>query len=337
MPVVYGGEFGIDLEAVAERAELTPEEVIARHSGADYRVYMLGFLPGFTYLGGLDPKLATPRRQEPRLEAPAGMIAIGGVQTGIQCIAAPSGWNIFGRTPVRTYHPGRDPIFLIEPGDHVTFFPVPASEWDALDRAGEAGEMVAEIDRRMSFLVVDKVGPATSVQDKGRSGAQRYGLTPSGAMDLKSLAIANALVGQTTGARPRSRSARSGLSSGPWGAACASRSQGPTAPPRSAGEPLWVNETALIAEGDGLRRERRAFRRLQLSRRRGRHRGRAGLRQLVGFGEAPGSAAPIRGPFRPATGSRSAPRKSKNASGASSPFRSSKGRSGLCWGRRTTP
>lgn len=145
VPVVYGGEFGIDLEAVAKRAELTPEEVIARHSGADYRVYMLGFLPGFTYLGGLDPKLATPRRQEPRLEAPAGMIAIGGIQTGIQCIAAPSGWNILGRTPVRTYHPGRDPIFLIEPGDHVTFFPVPASEWDALDRASEAGEMVAEI------------------------------------------------------------------------------------------------------------------------------------------------------------------------------------------------
>jgi 5-oxoprolinase (ATP-hydrolysing) subunit B len=145
VPVVYGGAFGIDLEAVATRAELTPEEVIRRHSAADYRVYMLGFLPGFTYLGGLDPKLATPRRQEPRLEAPAGMIAIGGIQTGIQCIAAPSGWNILGRTPVRTYHPGRDPIFLIEPGDHVTFFPVPASEWEALDQAGQAGEMVAEL------------------------------------------------------------------------------------------------------------------------------------------------------------------------------------------------
>ena len=145
VPVVYGGEFGIDLEAVAERAGLTAEEVVARHSGADYRVYMLGFLPGFTYLGGLDPKLATPRRQEPRLEAPAGMIAIGGIQTGIQCIAAPSGWNILGRTPVRTYHPHREPIFLIEPGDHVTFFPLPAREWDALDRAGEAGELVAEM------------------------------------------------------------------------------------------------------------------------------------------------------------------------------------------------
>jgi KipI family sensor histidine kinase inhibitor len=144
VPVVYGGAFGIDLEAVAERAGMTPAEVIARHSAGDYRVYMLGFLPGYTYLGGLDPKLATPRRQDPRLETPSGTVAIGGIQTGIQCITAPSGWNLLGRTPVRTYHPHRDPIFLIEPGDHVSFFPVPESEWDALDRAAEAGDPVAE-------------------------------------------------------------------------------------------------------------------------------------------------------------------------------------------------
>jgi KipI family sensor histidine kinase inhibitor len=144
VPVVYGGAFGIDLEAVAQRAGMTPAEVIARHSGGDYRVYMLGFLPGYTYLGGLDPKLATPRRQDPRLETPSGTVAIGGIQTGIQCITAPSGWNLLGRTPVRTYHPHREPIFLIEPGDHVSFFPVPESEWDALDRAAEAGDPVAE-------------------------------------------------------------------------------------------------------------------------------------------------------------------------------------------------
>jgi KipI family sensor histidine kinase inhibitor len=145
VPVVYGGEFGIDLEAVAARAKLTPQEVIARHSGGDYRVYMLGFLPGYTYLGGLDQRLATPRRQDPRLETPSGTIAIGGVQTGIQCIAAPSGWNLLGRTPVRTYHPHRDPIFLIEPGDYVTFFPVPERDWEALDRAAETGDPVARM------------------------------------------------------------------------------------------------------------------------------------------------------------------------------------------------
>jgi KipI family sensor histidine kinase inhibitor len=145
VPVVYGGEFGIDLEAVAERHAMTPDEVIARHSARDYRVYMLGFLPGYTYLGGLDPKLATPRRQDPRLETPSGTVAIGGVQTGIQCITAPSGWNLLGRTPVRTYHPRREPIFLIEPGDHVSFFQVSPREWAELDRAAEAGEPVAEM------------------------------------------------------------------------------------------------------------------------------------------------------------------------------------------------
>ena len=145
VPVVYGGEFGIDLEAVAERAGLTTDEVVALHSGGDYRVYMLGFLPGYTYLGGLNPRLATPRREDPRLETPAGTVGIGGVQTGIQCILAPSGWNLLGRTPVRTYHPHRDPIFLMEPGDYVTFFPVPAARWEALERAAEAGDPVAEV------------------------------------------------------------------------------------------------------------------------------------------------------------------------------------------------
>jgi len=145
VPVIYGGEFGIDLQAVAERHNMTTQEVIARHSGGNYRVYMLGFLPGYTYLGGLDPALATPRRQDPRLETPAGSVGIGGVQAGIQCIAAPSGWHLLGRTPVRTYHPHRRPIFLIEPGDHVTFLPLPASEWEALDRAAERGEVVAEL------------------------------------------------------------------------------------------------------------------------------------------------------------------------------------------------
>ena len=144
VPVVYGGAFGIDLEAVAERHGMTPDEVIARHAGGDYRVYMLGFTPGYTYLGGLDPKIATPRRPDPRPETPTGTIGIGGSQTGIQCLVAPSGWHLLGRTPMRTYHPHRNPVFLIEPGDTVTFVPIPASAWEGLDRAAEAGEPVAE-------------------------------------------------------------------------------------------------------------------------------------------------------------------------------------------------
>jgi KipI family sensor histidine kinase inhibitor len=144
VPVVYGGAFGEDLIAVAAAHGLTTDEVVARHTAGDYRIYMLGFMPGFTYLGGLDPGLATPRRTEPRLATPAGTISIGGVQAAIQCLAAPSGWHLLGRTPVRTFHPARDPIFLLSPGDRVTFVPIEAGAWDELDRAAEAGEAVAE-------------------------------------------------------------------------------------------------------------------------------------------------------------------------------------------------
>lgn len=145
VPVVYGGEYGIDLDEVARFHDLTTDEVIVRHSGSDYLVAMIGFTPGFAYLAGLDPSIATPRRQSPRTETPMGTISIGGVQACVQCLAAPSGWHLLGRTPVRTYHPRRDPMFLMEPGDAVTFYSIPASEFAALDRSAERGEMVAEL------------------------------------------------------------------------------------------------------------------------------------------------------------------------------------------------
>jgi 5-oxoprolinase (ATP-hydrolysing) subunit B len=144
IPVVYGGEFGIDLADVAKRAEMSEDEVVRRHTAVTYRVYMLGFLPGFSYLGGLDPKIATPRRDDPRLITPSGTISIGGIQAGIQCLEGPSGWHLLGRTPVRTYHPTRDPMFLIEPGDRVSFFQLPASEWRSLDQSAADGALVAE-------------------------------------------------------------------------------------------------------------------------------------------------------------------------------------------------
>lgn len=145
VPVVYGGEFGVDLEAVAARHGVSTDEIIRRHTAGHYYVAMLGFMPGFAYLAGLDPKLATPRRDDPRTMTPAGTISIGGVQAGIQCLAGPSGWHLLGRTPVRTYHPQRDPVFLVGPGDAVTFYAIDAREWDALDRAAEAGEPIAEL------------------------------------------------------------------------------------------------------------------------------------------------------------------------------------------------
>ena len=145
VPVVYGGSFGMDLEATAERHGLTPAQLIDKHSAPVYRVYMIGFMPGFTYLGGLDPTIATPRRTDPRPMTPAGVISIGGIQALIGGQAMPSGWHILGRTPVRTFMAGREPAFLIEAGDEVVFEPVEAAGWDALDRAAEAGEPVAEL------------------------------------------------------------------------------------------------------------------------------------------------------------------------------------------------
>lgn len=144
VPVVYGGEFGIDLEDVAERHGLTPAQLIEIHAGAVYRIYMIGFLPGFAYLGGLDPRIATSRRTQPRLKVPSGSVMIGGEQAGIVPMEMPSGWHLLGRTPVLSYMPERDPAFLFAAGDEIVFQPIDASRWPALEKAALAGEPVAE-------------------------------------------------------------------------------------------------------------------------------------------------------------------------------------------------
>jgi KipI family sensor histidine kinase inhibitor len=145
IPVVYGGEHGIDLEDVAKTLKTTPDDIVARHAGGSYRVAMIGFTPGWSYLSGLEDFLHMPRRQNPRLLTPAGTISIGGVQTGVQCLAGPSGWHLLGRTAVRTYQLHRDPTFLLDPGDQVTFSVVDAKTFTEQDRAAEAGEIVAEL------------------------------------------------------------------------------------------------------------------------------------------------------------------------------------------------
>jgi KipI family sensor histidine kinase inhibitor len=145
IPVVYGGEHGIDLEDVAKTLNTTPDDIVARHTAGDYRVAMIGFTPGWSYLSGLSPSLQMPRRQNPRLLTPAGTISIGGVQTGVQCLAGPSGWHLLGQTAVRTYQLHREPTFLLEPGDAITFAAVDAKTFADQDRAAAAGEFVAEL------------------------------------------------------------------------------------------------------------------------------------------------------------------------------------------------
>jgi 5-oxoprolinase (ATP-hydrolysing) subunit B len=144
VPVAYGGEYGIDLEATAATHGISADELVRRHAAPTYQVYMIGFLPGFAYLGGLDPTIATPRRTSPRLKTPAGTISIGGVQALVASIEAPSGWHLLGRTPVRSFMPGRDPAFLLKPGDRVRFRPIEPALFAELDRAAAAGALVAE-------------------------------------------------------------------------------------------------------------------------------------------------------------------------------------------------
>ncbi|WP_110597545.1 5-oxoprolinase subunit PxpB [Salinicola lusitanus] len=134
IPVVYGGEFGIDFDDFRRRHELSRDELIARHTAPDYRVFMIGFMPGFAYLGGLDPRLHTPRRDSPRTRTPAGSISVGGQQTAFASVEAPSGWHLLGRTPVRNFAVGRTPPILIEAGDCVRFDAIDGARFETLQQ-----------------------------------------------------------------------------------------------------------------------------------------------------------------------------------------------------------
>ena len=121
IPVVYGKEQGPDLSFVAKNSGLTEQEVIKLHTSVDYRVYMIGFLPGFCYLGGLDERLETRRLETPRLLIPAGSVGIAGKQTGIYPVESPGGWRIIGKTNFRLYQPDGNPVFPVKPGDSIRF------------------------------------------------------------------------------------------------------------------------------------------------------------------------------------------------------------------------
>jgi inhibitor of KinA len=132
VPVCYDDEFAFDLEEVARRAALPRDEIIRRHAEANYLVSCVGSTPGFPYLSGLPPELATPRRASPRKEIPAGAVAIGGTQTGIYPRKSPGGWNIIGRTPLRLFDVDRNRPALFQAGDRVRFRKISRREFDAL-------------------------------------------------------------------------------------------------------------------------------------------------------------------------------------------------------------
>lgn len=140
IPVLYGGEYGPDLANIAEHAGLREDEVIAIHSSRDYLIYMLGFLPGFCYLGGLDERIHTPRLANPRLKIRAGSVGIGGSQTGIYPLDSPGGWQLMGMTPVKTYDPGREVPILVEAGNYIRFVPIDEAEYQRIEKLVACGE-----------------------------------------------------------------------------------------------------------------------------------------------------------------------------------------------------
>lgn len=133
IPVCYGGDLGPDLDDVARAHDLTADEVVALHAGADYLVHMIGFMPGFAYLGGLPERIATPRRKTPRTAVPAGTVGIGGRQTGVYPLVSPGGWNLIGRTPVKIFDIARDEPTLLLTGDRVRFQPISRAEFEAAE------------------------------------------------------------------------------------------------------------------------------------------------------------------------------------------------------------
>ena len=194
IPVQYDGP---DLELVAAHTGLSVAEIVERHSAATYIVHFLGFAPGFPYLRGLDPALATPRLGTPRPRVPPGSIGIGGSQTGIYSVATPGGWNLIGKTSRRLFNPrptAGEAMFALKPGDRIRFIAV---ESLPLDMESSVAEVDAEPAVPVFKVIRRSVG--ISLQGMGRYGWKRFGVPASGAVDRYALECANLLVGNEPG------------------------------------------------------------------------------------------------------------------------------------------
>jgi inhibitor of KinA len=139
IPVSYGGEFGPDLEFVAKHNSITEDEVVAIHTSIPYLVYMLGFAPGFPYLGGMSERIATPRLASPRVKIPAGSVGIAGKQTGIYPLESPGGWQLIGRTPLTLFDPLAKNPFVFAAGDYLQFTAIKMDEYVALKEQVASG------------------------------------------------------------------------------------------------------------------------------------------------------------------------------------------------------
>lgn len=188
IPVEYGNQGGPDLDSLAQARGLTTDDVIRLHTSRPYKVFFIGFMPGFPYMGRVDRRLVTPRHASPRVRVAAGSVGIASDQTGIYPFASPGGWQIIGRTGVRLWDPERENPSLLLPGDAVQF------HTSSKEPEQEAYKPIVTRPERPVFEVIEDGGMAT-VQDQGRPGYSNVGLSRGGAFDLSAAASANALVG----------------------------------------------------------------------------------------------------------------------------------------------
>ncbi|MDQ3927523.1 MAG: 5-oxoprolinase subunit PxpB [Chloroflexota bacterium] len=197
IPVAYGGENGPGLESLATTLGLTPIELVRRHTSRSYRVYFLGFMPGFAYLGGLDPTIAAPRLASPRVRVPAGSVGIAGEQTGVYPLTSPGGWQLIGRTGVELWDVERDPPALLAPRDEVRFV---ASEDVILHKPAVSNPVELGEPSSIPVFTVEAPGALTTVQDLGRPGYAHLGLSSGGAMDSLAVEVANTTLGNAADA-----------------------------------------------------------------------------------------------------------------------------------------
>jgi KipI family sensor histidine kinase inhibitor len=267
IPVVYGGDEGPDLAWASEYLGMGPEEIVRRHAASRYRVYMIGFSPGFPYLGGLDKSLAMPRTPTPRTSVPSGSVAIGGSQAGIYPWESPGGWRIIGRTPLKLFDPSRENPSLLRPGDTVRFVTVdgPFGSSGACEAPeatprgrGPRGhwpqgqpECRGESARPgVPVLVVEHPGFLSLVVDRGRRGYRKLGVPLSGAADVNSYLLANHLCGNGP--------SEPALEMTLWGARIRALIDtvvaitGAPCPVTLDGEPVSMNEPVLVPKGSVL-------------------------------------------------------------------------------------
>jgi KipI family sensor histidine kinase inhibitor len=194
IPVCYDDEFGYDLDFIAANNKLTKEQVIAIHQQRVYKVYMMGFLPGFAYMGSVDEAIAMPRKSSPRAQVEAGSVGIAGIQTGIYPLTSPGGWQIVGRTPLSLFNIQSQNPFWFKTGDRIKFFAICKDEFIRIKNEQEVNKKI-ESEEINSNAIVIRPGAYSTIQDKGRWGFQSYGMPVSGAMDQLAYYIANALAG----------------------------------------------------------------------------------------------------------------------------------------------